>query len=746
VAGTVQYIITPTSTPDGCAGVPFTITITVSPKPSVTTPATSSICSGGTTSINLTASIASDFDWTIGAITGGITGASAGSGTSISQTLTNPGNASAGTVQYIVTPTSTAGSCPGNPYTITVTVNPIPLVTTAPTKTICSGNGANISLAASAPSSFTWTIGTITGGITGASAASGSTINQVLTNPSNASDGTVEYIVTPTSTTGSCPGTPYTITVTVSPKPVVTNNNTFTICTGDQTNIGLTSNIPSTFTWTIGTITGSITGAIAGSASTINQTLNNPSNTITGTVQYLVTPTSTGGLCPGSPFTITVTVSPKPAVTNPATASVCSGNATSINLTSSIPASFDWTIGTITGGITGASAGSGSSITQTLINPSNATAGTVQYLITPTSTTGSCPGTLYTITVTVNPKPDVTSSNTASICSGTAPGINLTSSVPSTFSWTIGSITGGITGASAGSGSIINQTLTNPGSTASGTVQYIITPTSFTGSCPGNPYTITVTVNRAPTLTNVSQDLVVCAGNKAPITLTGLVPGTTATISYLLGSTPYTVIVTADNNGKGTFLTEPVSSSDKTLTITSINITSFNPSCTKAFNQSININLGQPLNSKSDYPIGPAAACEGDQVSFSVTGIGQQSNIGVGWEYRPDANSPWSAINFGTTTVTTTGNNQGNFTGTLTFIATASMGSFQIRGTFSNGACDEQPTGAISLIIKPRPTLILIDSPTQADNVVGGAEVIAVVALTVITAVPEIVLEQLGAV
>ncbi|MCK0127006.1 hypothetical protein MWU76_21640, partial [Gelidibacter sp. F2691] len=115
--------------------------------------------------------------------------------------------------------------CIGAPYTITVTVNPKPVVsnTTPSTATICSGSGPNISLTASTPSSFSWTLGTITGGITGASDGSGSTINQTLTNPSTTTSGTVEYIVTPTSDAGGCEGAPYTITVTVNPKPVVSN-------------------------------------------------------------------------------------------------------------------------------------------------------------------------------------------------------------------------------------------------------------------------------------------------------------------------------------------------------------------------------------------------------------------------------------------------------------------------------------------------------------------------------------------
>ena len=78
-----------------------------------------------------------------------ITGASAGSGSTIDQTLTNPSNSTAGTVQYLVTPTSTAGSCAGATYTITVTVNPAPVVTTANTKSVCSGSSTNISLTSS---------------------------------------------------------------------------------------------------------------------------------------------------------------------------------------------------------------------------------------------------------------------------------------------------------------------------------------------------------------------------------------------------------------------------------------------------------------------------------------------------------------------------------------------------------------------------------------------------------------------
>jgi len=223
----------------------------------------------------------------------------------------------------------------------------------------------------------------------------------------------------------------------------------------------------------------------------------------------------------------TVVINPRPTVTTPNTATVCSGASPNISLTASIPSTFTWTIGNIAGGITGASAGSGATINQTLTNPSNTTAGTVQYIVTPTSTTGSCAGAPYTITVTVNPRPTITTPNITTVCSGASPNISLTASTPSTFTWTVGNITGGITGASAGSGATINQILTNPSNTTAGTVQYIVTPTSTTGSCIGAQYTITVTVNPSTSITSQPTGATYCQNSTAtPLTVTGTGTGT----------------------------------------------------------------------------------------------------------------------------------------------------------------------------------------------------------------------------
>ncbi len=520
-AGTVEYIVTPTSTTGTCAGAATTITVTVNPIPLVTTASTKTICSGAGSNISLTASAASNFSWTIGTITGGVTGATVSSGSTINQTLTNPSTTNAGSVEYLVTPTSTGGTCAGSAYTITVAVNPTPAVTNASTKTICSGTSTAISLTAGVASSFTWTIGAITNGITGASASSGSTINQTLTNPGNSVAGTVQYQVTPTSTGGSCTGAAFTITVTVNPIPALTNGATASTCSGISPNISLTATAASSFSWTIGTITGGITGASASSGSSINQILIDPSNTVDGTVQYLVTPTSLSNSCVGAVSTITVTVIHAPLVTNTASASTCSGTGPNIALTANEASTFTWAIGSVTGGITGASASSGATINQTLTNPSNSSIGTVQYLVTPTSNAGSCVGPVHTITVTVNPLPLLTNAAAVYTCSGSSPNTTLTSSVASTYSWTIGAITGGITGASASSGNAINQTLTNPSTANAGTVEYLVTPTSTTGLCVGPVDTITATVNVAPiAIFTGGTNQTVCSGVAIPTAIT----------------------------------------------------------------------------------------------------------------------------------------------------------------------------------------------------------------------------------
>ena len=89
------------------------------------------ICSGGSFTstpadgINGIVPAGTTYTWTTPTVTGGLSGGVAGSGGSISGTLTNP-TSSAQSAVYTVTPVS--GSCTGTNFTVTVTVNPMPSI------------------------------------------------------------------------------------------------------------------------------------------------------------------------------------------------------------------------------------------------------------------------------------------------------------------------------------------------------------------------------------------------------------------------------------------------------------------------------------------------------------------------------------------------------------------------------------------------------------------------------------------
>ncbi len=125
------------------SGANYKASFTVLSLPTITTATSTSICSDASTNLGLTASVPSNFSWTLGTNLGSISGAIAGNGSTINQTLNNPSNTTAGSVVYSVTPISTTGFCAGSATNITVTVNPklIPSISIAANvnDTVCSG-------------------------------------------------------------------------------------------------------------------------------------------------------------------------------------------------------------------------------------------------------------------------------------------------------------------------------------------------------------------------------------------------------------------------------------------------------------------------------------------------------------------------------------------------------------------------------------------------------------------------------
>lgn len=191
------------------------------------------------------------------------------------------------------------------------------------------------------------------------------------------------------------------VIITVNPSPVVTATPSPQIlCSGDSSSIALTSNlIGTTFAWTV--IETAPLGAFPGSDSTITQLLT-ATGVLADTATYTITPTN--GLCVGLPITALAIVNPIPsAFANPTSQTFCSGDTTSIALTSNVAgATFLWTV--FLSGVTGGTLGSDSSALEQILTNPGTIPGTAVYSVSPVA--NGCTGAPVGVTITVNPLDD----------------------------------------------------------------------------------------------------------------------------------------------------------------------------------------------------------------------------------------------------------------------------------------------------------------------------------------------------
>ena len=496
----VVYTVTPAG---DCTGAPFTVTVTVNPMPAISNK-TYTICSGDqfiyATEAGDVVPTGIKYTWTV-VDDANIEGESAQNTATetMSQTLTNKTNAPIDVV-YTVTP---AGTCPGAAFTVTVTVNPKAKINN---KSYTIRTGEAFTLVTENPdvvpanTEYTWTVAP-NANVSGQSAQTTATgaMSQTLTN-GTATAQTVVYTVTPKS--GDCVGDNFTVTVTVKPKPAIANK-TYTICSDDQfTYAPVASDVVpagTTYTWTVGDNT-DVDGDLpqTSASTTMSQTLTNNSATAQ-TVTYTVTPEADGSV--GDNFTVTVTVNPKAKIANKSYTR-CTGEPFTLDVTGDrVPAGTTYTwIVAANANVSGQSAqeSATSTMTQTLTNKTNV-AQNVVYTVTPKS--GDCVGDDFTVTVTVNPKAKI-ANKTYTICSETAftyaPVASDVVPAGTTYSWTK-PVNANVTGQTEViDATSMSQTLTNSTNTAQKVV-YTVTPKS--GSCEGDNFTVTVTVNPKPVIT-----------------------------------------------------------------------------------------------------------------------------------------------------------------------------------------------------------------------------------------------------
>jgi hypothetical protein len=249
------------------------------------------------------------------------------------------------------------------------------------------------------------------------------------------------------------------------------------------------------------------------------------------TATYQVFSYLENGCTNSASFSVVVTVNPRPYI-NAITAVSCEGVQFTITPTVGAPGPngivplntiYNWSEPIVTGGMTGGLSGNRTgSIIGNLVNPTS-TQQTAVYTVTPTAPApGSCSGTPFTLTVTINPNAAIVTLMTT-VCNGLTFRITPTDvqdgQVPTgtsgntTYTWSAPSATS-ITGTAGQSGvPNIFGTLTNTSNIVR-SITYFVTPTTTYplggASCPGAVFSVVITVN--PSAVINSMTAVACTG------------------------------------------------------------------------------------------------------------------------------------------------------------------------------------------------------------------------------------------
>ncbi|NDC93231.1 MAG: hypothetical protein EB087_05915, partial [Flavobacteriales bacterium] len=266
---TVDYTVTPSSNPGACLGSPQTVSISVNPTPTMTSPSTEVICSGETLNFSLTSNLPSTYSW-LAASSATIIGETTTPTVSpiINNTLVNTTTTNQNVI-YTITPTTTADACVGQAQAVTVTVNASPILTCPLNGVVCSESQLNFSLTSNTPSAFSW-VAAVNPNINGASILPilSSTIDNTLINLSFVPQNVV-YTVTSTTLADGCIGSE-PVTITVNPKPVLLITPDQEMCSGKSVQIDVSG--ATIYQWGISPVV---------SNSSSNQNLVSPSQTST---------------------------------------------------------------------------------------------------------------------------------------------------------------------------------------------------------------------------------------------------------------------------------------------------------------------------------------------------------------------------------------------------------------------------------------------------------------------------------
>ncbi|MDX2066859.1 MAG: PKD-like domain-containing protein [Haliscomenobacter sp.] len=600
----VTYVYTLSA--NGCSN-PQTFNVVVSVKPfptlisEINPPA---ICSGSTFNYTpLSGSFDATFNWTRAAVNG-ISNVAANGTAEVSEILENTTTAAINVV-YAFTITSADCSNP-NPVNITVSVKPSPRLTSSVNvPAICSGSTFSYSPSSNlANTTFAWTRNAVEGISNTASSGNGA-INETLTNEVTFP---LSAIYRYTLTANGCSTiSPSIVELSINPLPTLTSTTIAPdICSGTLFSyLPKSSTQGTSFTWTRAAVSGISTPATSGTGNPAEVLTNTTNGPVTVVYVYRL---SANNCSNPVGYNVEVEVNPLPTLTSASSVpAICSGQIFTYTPTSSVPnTTFSWTRAIVNGISNVAGNGMGNP-NETLTN-TGSTPVNVTYVYT-LNVDGCVNTTTYNVTVTVNPKPTLSSTiNPPAICSGSTFAYTPTSATTgATFSWSRAAVNG-ISNASANGSGNPNEILTNTTSSPINvTYVYLLSANSCANTISNS---VVVTVNPQPSL---SSDLALagsCSGTSFTYTPTSATLGTTFSWSRAAVSG----INNAAANGFGPITETLTNSTNAAITVSYVFTLSAN-ACTNPATFTVNKSIDPIPTFNGD--LNPAAICSGTAFAYT---------------------------------------------------------------------------------------------------------------------------------
>lgn len=474
---------------NGCAGPAKTYTITVNPKSVISGISNSIVCAGETIeSGNFTSNIqGTTYRWTNSNTSIGLAGSGTGNVPSFIAL-----NSSAFAVSATITVTPVLNGCSGTPVKYTITVNPLPVITSAiaTAESQCDFKDGTIIISATGVQPLEYSID------------GGNTFLRNNGNFTGLAAGSYSVMV---RNAGGCVISGPTLSVSSPEAPPTPSVNTYTnpICEGTTLVLSVKNPDPSAiYTWT---------GPMGFKAIGSSITRPDSDHSMSGT--YAVTATINS--CVSDAQSFNIEVSPLPTLTVPQNQTYCKGISVPENILNSTPsgATFTWTNSRPEIGL--AASGSGNIPAFVASNNTNLP---ITAVISITPTLNGCTGKTYTYSITVNPLPLIKVPASSVICAGEIiPASNFTSNISGTsYTWTNSNTAIGL--AASGSGNVPSFKAIN---STGAVITAVITVIPTVNGCKGDAISYNITVNPLPVISAaIATNETICNIKDGTITIT----------------------------------------------------------------------------------------------------------------------------------------------------------------------------------------------------------------------------------